>query len=304
MPEKVGAVLVVGAGISGIQSALDLADSGYKVYLVDKCPSIGGTMAQLDKTFPTNDCSMCILAPKLVGAGRHHNIELITNAEVSEILGEPGNFKVKVLKHARSVDEDKCTGCGACTQACPIRFVIKPKEKPAEAPEVRDKEDIDAIIQKHKVFADPIIQIMLDINTKYRYLPKDCLEYLAYTLDMPISRIYRVATFYSAFSLVPVGKYHFKVCVGTSCHVRGSRDVLDAIKANIADTPEGLFSVQTVNCLGACAMGPVVVCNEEYHTSADPKKVEEVINKLKEDEAEAIAASSQEEAVAVEGGEA
>ena len=90
MAEKVGAVMVVGAGISGVQTALDLADSGFKVYLVEKKASIGGTMAQLDKTFPTNDCSMCIMAPKLVAVGRHQNVELITSAEVQMIQGLPG----------------------------------------------------------------------------------------------------------------------------------------------------------------------------------------------------------------------
>jgi len=117
---QVGAVLVVGGGIGGIQAALDLAESGYYVYLLEKSPSIGGIMAQLDKTFPTNDCSMCILSPKLVEAGRHLNIELITNAELEEVTGDPGNFKVLVKKKARFIDAGKCTGCGECAQVCPV----------------------------------------------------------------------------------------------------------------------------------------------------------------------------------------
>lgn len=117
---KIGAVLVVGGGIGGIQSSLDLADSGFKVYLLDKSPSIGGVMAQLDKTFPTNDCAMCIMAPKLVGAGRHLNIQIITNTEIKGIKGKPGNFHVEILKRARYIDIEKCTGCGVCAQECPI----------------------------------------------------------------------------------------------------------------------------------------------------------------------------------------
>jgi len=117
---KVGAVLVVGAGIGGVQASLDLADSGYKVYLMDKRPAIGGTMAQLDKTFPTNDCSMCILAPKLVDAGRHENIEVITLSDVKGLDGEPGNFKVHIKRRPRYIDETKCTGCGDCVKECPI----------------------------------------------------------------------------------------------------------------------------------------------------------------------------------------
>ena len=118
---KVGAVLVVGGGIGGVQSALDLADSGYKVYLVDRAPAIGGIMAMLDKTFPTNDCSMCILSPKLVAAGRHKDIELMTLTEVLGVEGEPGAFKVRLKRHARSVDLSKCTGCGDCLTKCPVR---------------------------------------------------------------------------------------------------------------------------------------------------------------------------------------
>ncbi len=118
-PEKVGAVLILGAGIAGIQASLDLAESGYYVYLVEKKPAIGGTMPMLDKTFPTNDCSMCILSPKLVECGRHLNIETLTGAELVDIKGEPGNFTATILKKARLVDPDKCTGCGSCTEECP-----------------------------------------------------------------------------------------------------------------------------------------------------------------------------------------
>jgi heterodisulfide reductase subunit A len=118
--DKIGAVMVVGGGISGLQSALDLADSGFKVYLVEKQPSIGGTMAQLDKTFPTNDCAMCIMAPKLVATGRHHNIDLITNADIAIVDGQAGNFTVTVKQRALRVDASKCTGCGSCAQKCPI----------------------------------------------------------------------------------------------------------------------------------------------------------------------------------------
>jgi heterodisulfide reductase subunit A len=120
---KVGAVLIVGGGVAGVQSALDIADSGFKVYLIDRSPSIGGVMAQLDKTFPTNDCSMCILAPKLVEAGRHSNITLITNAEITGLSGEPGNFEVKIQKRSRYIDEEKCNGCGLCAQKCPVEAI-------------------------------------------------------------------------------------------------------------------------------------------------------------------------------------
>lgn len=112
-------VIVIGGGIAGVQAALDLANASVHVYLVENTPSLGGRMAQLDKTFPTNDCSMCILSPKLVEVQRHPNIDILVNSEVVECKGKEGNFKVKVIKHARFVDEKKCTGCGACAEKCP-----------------------------------------------------------------------------------------------------------------------------------------------------------------------------------------
>ena len=119
--DNVGDVLVVGAGISGIQAALDLADAGLKVYLVDKSPAIGGKMSQLDKTFPTNDCSMCIESPKFNECSRHPNIEVMTYTDVVSVEGKAGEFKVTLIKKPRYIIEDKCTGCGICVEYCPAR---------------------------------------------------------------------------------------------------------------------------------------------------------------------------------------
>jgi heterodisulfide reductase subunit A len=118
--EANNSVLVIGGGIAGIQASLDLAGRGMKVYLVEKTPSIGGRMSQLDKTFPTMDCSMCILAPKMIECFRHPNIALLTYSEVQEVKGSAGNFRVKILKKPRFVDLEKCTGCGECAQHCPV----------------------------------------------------------------------------------------------------------------------------------------------------------------------------------------
>jgi heterodisulfide reductase subunit A-like polyferredoxin len=113
--------MVIGAGIAGVQAALDLANSGFYVHLVEKKSAIGGVMAQLDKTFPTNDCSMCIISPKLVECGRHLNIQIHTLSEVTAIAGAPGNFQVTVAKEPRYIDPSKCTGCGSCAEVCPVR---------------------------------------------------------------------------------------------------------------------------------------------------------------------------------------
>jgi len=118
--KKVGAVAVLGAGIAGMQASLDLGEMGFKVYLIDNKTCIGGTMAQLDKTFPTNDCAMCIMSPKLVDTGRHPNIELITNADLASVTGEAGAFHLTLKKKPRFIDELLCNGCGDCADVCPV----------------------------------------------------------------------------------------------------------------------------------------------------------------------------------------
>ena len=112
--------LVVGGGVAGMQAALDIANQGFKVTLLEKSPSIGGVMAQIDKTFPTLDCSACILTPKLSEVAHHPNIDLLTYSEIKSVSGEVGDFRVRVHRHARFIDEDKCSGCGDCIPVCPI----------------------------------------------------------------------------------------------------------------------------------------------------------------------------------------
>jgi NADH:ubiquinone oxidoreductase subunit E len=268
---KHGSVMVLGGGIAGIQSALDLADAGFKVYLVEKQPSIGGTMPQLDKTFPTNDCAMCILAPKLVATGRHPNIELLTYSDLKKIEGQSGDFTATINKKARSVDEVLCNGCGLCVENCLVRF--KPqKQKPYDAKKALEKNDlkiIDDIINSNGKKSDALIPIMQAVNEHYNYLPKNILRYIAQEVEIPLAQVYHVATFYTSFSLKPRGKHTIKVCMGTACHVRGSPRVLDEIqrllKINPGETTDdGMFTLETVNCLGACALGPVVVVDEKY----------------------------------------
>ncbi len=118
--DVVGAALVVGGGIAGVQASLDLAESGYKVYLVETQTGIGGRMAQLDKTFPTNDCSTCIFSPKLVEAGQNPNIELLSYSEVDQVQGEEGNFSVRIRQKSKYIRKDRCKACGDCATACPV----------------------------------------------------------------------------------------------------------------------------------------------------------------------------------------
>ena len=120
LSDPIGAVMVVGGGIAGMQASLDLADQGFRVYLVEAKSAIGGHMAQLDKTFPTNDCAMCTISPNLVDTGRHLNIETLVDTEVLEINGQAGNFSVSLRRKPRYIDLDKCVACGDCIYVCPV----------------------------------------------------------------------------------------------------------------------------------------------------------------------------------------
>ncbi|MDO8670363.1 MAG: FAD-dependent oxidoreductase, partial [Dehalococcoidia bacterium] len=121
---RVGAALVVGGGIGGMQAALELAESGVKVYLIERGPAIGGRMAQLDKTFPTNDCSTCTISPRLVECGRHPNIEIMVNSEITALSGSPGDFTATILRKPTYVNQDLCNGCTACVEACVYKRAI------------------------------------------------------------------------------------------------------------------------------------------------------------------------------------
>ena len=278
----VGAVMVVGAGIAGIQSSLDLAESGYKVYLVEKNPSIGGTMTQLDKTFPTNDCSMCIVSPKLVEASRHNNVELLSYSEVQEVRGEPGAFTVTVRKKARSVDLAKCTGCGACQAACPVHNRIRLPEAYTPEPD-KALAATDAVIDRLGAARSSLIMILQDVNAVFNYLPEIALRRISQRLAIPYAEVYGTASFYKAFSLEPRGKNLIQVCVGTACHVRGAARVMEEFERILSvsagmTTEDRLFTLEPVNCLGACALGPIVVVNGEYHGNMSQARVSKLID--------------------------
>lgn len=284
---KIGSVLVIGGGIGGVQAALDLAGSGYKVYLLDERPAIGGTMAQLDKTFPTNDCSMCILAPKLVDAGRNQNIEIITMADVDKIEGEPGMFKVRVKKNPRFVDESKCTGCGSCWNNCPVRN--KPEEQEVIKPELeeQDLEKIAKLMMNNKDGRGTLVPLLQDINIEYRYLPENILKYVSSELDIPLSQIYNIVTFYKGFSLTPQGRYVISVCLGTACHVRGGRKIMDALERDLGikagqTTPDLNFTLEAVRCLGVCGLAPVVIVGEDFYGKMNQVKAQKTVGKYRD----------------------
>jgi NADH:ubiquinone oxidoreductase subunit E len=282
----VGSTLIVGGGISGIQAALDLADAGFKVYLVEQGASIGGVMAQLDKTFPTNDCSMCILAPKLVSVARHPNITIITNAEVDGLSGSAGNFFVTIKKKPRYVDETKCTGCGLCATACPVRQVIQvsAEEKPELAPEYRER--MQAIFREYSKEQNSLMPILQKINEDYNYLPENLLRYVAAETNVPLSQVYNIATFYNAFSLVPRGRHTVSVCRGTACHVRGSARILERLQLELGitdgETTEDMrFTLRNVRCIGCCSIAPAVRIDRDTYGNVRPDQLLTILKQYK-----------------------
>ena len=284
--KKVGSVLVVGAGIAGIQSSLDLANSGYKVYLLEQTPSIGGVMAQLDKTFPTNDCAMCVMSPKLVECGRHLNIEIITNAELKKVVGNAGNFKVEVTKHPRYVDEDKCTGCAACTQHCPVTVALYPIEKTPIFLKPDDRVKVDSILKELKDKKGNLLPILQSINNEYSYLPEKILKYISQELDISLTKIYQIATFYNTFHLEQRGKHIVTVCIGTACHVQGAPGLIAALEdelgIKVGETTKDMnFTLETARCFGCCGLAPVITVDEEVHGKLKRADIPKIIEHYK-----------------------
>ena len=262
--QRFGSALVVGGGIGGMQAALDLAESGIKVYVVESKSSIGGVMSQLDKTFPTNDCAMCTIAPRLVAIGRHKDIEILTLSEVEKVEGGPGHFRVRVKRQPRYVDESRCTGCGTCVSNCPIRLRPQPPEvaPPELPPEMRL--EVDAIIAEHRHRPGHVLLILQWLNARYNYFPEPVLRYVAHELQVPLTQILRIATFYNAFSLKPRGLHTINVCMGTTCYVRNSERILDRFSEVLGvpaeeTTSDMQFTLKAVRCVGCCSIAPVLM---------------------------------------------
>lgn len=260
-----GSVLVCGGGIAGIQASLDLAAAGFHVYLVEQSPTIGGGMARLDKTFPTGDCATCIISPKLVECMRDLNIEILTMSDVVGLDGEAGRFQATVQRRPRSVSAEKCTGCGDCWNACPVRnspestLRFEPQQPLDEQAEAKLQE----ILARHRGDPGATMPVLQEVNQSYRYLPRTVMEHVASATGKRLPELLRVASFYDQFRLTPVGRHVVEVCSGTSCHSLGSRKLLGhlekklGIRAGETDT-SGRFTLRTVRCLGLCALSPAM----------------------------------------------
>ncbi len=275
-------VMVIGAGIAGIQAALDVSSAGYEVALVERKPSIGGHMAMLDETFPTLDCSQCILTPRMVEIMQSSKIKLYAYSEIDEVDGYVGNFKVKVRQKARSVDMSKCTGCGDCWNNCMARNKIT---VPTETPSVRPPdvaEKVDTIVEGYADPAGKVIGVLQDIQEEFGYLRQDALIYLSQKAGVPLSKLYAAARFYNAFTLEPRGKHIIRVCLGTACHLKGGGNIAEAITREL-DIDDGetskdqMFTLERVNCLGACALAPVITLDDECHGKMTISKMMDLI---------------------------
>ncbi len=146
-----------------------------------------------------------------------------------------------------------------------------------------DQSKLESIIAQYDAQKGSLISILQDIQAEYSYLPVDALEYVSKEMDIPRVQVYGVATFFKAFSLKPKGRQQIQVCMGTACHVRGSKKVLEELERKLEikagdTTPDGEYTLETVNCVGACALGPVVVINDEYHGQMTPMKVESILS--------------------------
>lgn len=285
--EKVGAAMVLGGGIGGMQAALDLAESGIKVYLVENKPGIGGVMSQLDKTFPTNDCAMCTMAPRLVEIGRHKDIEVITLADVDKIEGAAGNFKITLNKKARYIDESKCTGCGLCVSNCPTRNQVQILEREKVELQPEFKEKVIEIVQRNRKRDGPLMPILQQINAEFNYLPENTLRYVSQETGIPLSHILKIATFYSAFSIIPRGKYMINVCMGTTCYVRGSERLMEKFSDSLGvkegeTTSDMRFTLKSVRCIGCCGLAPAVMIQDTVFGKLTQKEIPEILKKYKE----------------------
>jgi len=260
-----GAVLVCGGGVAGIQAALDLSAAGFRVYLVEESPTIGGGMAQLDKTFPTGDCATCIISPKLVECMRNQNIDVLTMADVVALEGEAGHFTAQLRQRPRFVDLAKCTGCGDCWEHCPVRNVPHTPEpfRPAEDLDEPDRCRLDAILTAHRGDLGAVMPVLQEIAGAYGYLPRSILEHVAARWEVPLGGILRVASFYDEFRLEPPGRHVVEVCTGGSCYAQGSGALLQRLEEHLGirpgeTDPQRRFTLRTVRCLGLCALSPAM----------------------------------------------
>jgi NADH:ubiquinone oxidoreductase subunit E len=206
---------------------------------------------------------------------------------------------VKVTQKARSVDIGKCTGCGACLEACPIRYEVQLPgvERAARTAYAKatDEEAVTAIIGRYREEPGNLLPILLGINRHFNWLPRSSLEHVSDELRISLAEILRVATFYNAFSLVPRGRYIVSVCLGTGCFVKGSPRLLDRLERQLRIKPgqtteDMMFSLEVVRCIGCCALAPAMRINADTYGRLIPDHIPNILKSYEDLSAQGAAA--------------
>ncbi len=209
---------------------------------------------------------------------------MITLADIESIKGTAGNFTLKLKKRARFIDEEKCTGCGLCVANCPVHNIIYVTPEKDEI-EISDEHVriMDKIFAEYKETEGALVPILQKANDTFNYLPEPVLRYTADKLNMPLSVVCRIATFYKSFSLEPRGKHIISVCLGTACHVKGAGRVTAALESELGirrgeTTKDMKFTLETVRCIGCCGLAPVLKVGEDVHGLMSKTMVPELLH--------------------------
>ena len=205
---------------------------------------------------------------------------------MQEVSGEPGHLRASLESAPRYVDLAKCTGCGACLEACPIRYEVQlPEEKAARSAYAQAVEEsaVAGIIDRHREERGNLLPILLDINRHFNWLPRPALEHVSEELRTPLTEILRVASFYNAFSLVPRGQHIINVCLGTGCFVKGSPRIIEELERKLGishgqTTADMLFTLEVVRCIGCCALAPAMRVGEDTFGRLAPGAVSKIID--------------------------
>jgi len=207
--------------------------------------------------------------------------------DLKTVTGDQGNLTVTLEKHPRYVDPTKCTGCGVCLEACPIRYEVQLPEVEHAArtayAQATDEQVVAGIIDSYREERGNLLPVLLDINRHFNWLPRPALEHVSAELKTPLTEILRVASFYNAFSLVPRGKHIVNVCLGTGCFVKGSTRLLDELERKLGikhgqTTEDMLFTLEVVRCIGCCALAPALRVGEDTFGRVVPGQVSKIID--------------------------
>ena len=206
---------------------------------------------------------------------------------MKEVTGTPGRFRTALETQPRYVDLAKCTGCGACLEACPIRYEVQLREEEQAArtayAAATEETAVAEIIARHQDQRGNLLPILLDINRQFNWLPRPALEHVSAELNLPLTQILRVASFYNAFSLKPRGRYLINVCLGTGCFVKGSPRILEELERKLGTThgqttDDKLFTLEVVRCIGCCALAPAMRVGEDTFGRLAPGQVGKIID--------------------------